>query len=116
MKKPKMGGDPLSWIQDSRELDKQKSKQEVQSLHDLQQLQSKQVLNEKNKTREPEKASQLGLKEGWTRATFIIREELLEKLKNLSYWDRKPIKEIINDILASYLKDKQINIRPKNKS
>jgi len=52
--------------------------------------------------------SQKGLKSGWIRATFILRKDYLEKLKSLSYWERKKIKEVIDEALRSYLKGKRI--------
>jgi len=53
------------------------------------------------------KTSQQGLKEGWTRATFILRKNHLEKIKSVSYWERKRIKEVIDEALALYLKGKK---------
>jgi len=50
-------------------------------------------------TKEITKSSQEGTKENETRATFIINEELLEKLKAMAYWDRCLIKEVINTAL-----------------
>ena len=41
------------------------------------------------------KSSQEGTKENETRATFIVNEELLEKLKAIAYWDRLLIKEVV---------------------
>ncbi len=52
--------------------------------------------------------SQKGLKNGWIRATFILRKDYLEKLKSLSYWERKRIKEVIDEALGSYLEGKRI--------
>jgi len=54
------------------------------------------------------KTTQLGLHDGWTRATFILRKNHLEKLKALAYWERRTIKEVIDEALESYLKDKNI--------
>jgi hypothetical protein len=54
-------------------------------------------------------SSQRGLQDGWTRATFILRSRHLEKLKTLAYWDRKTIKEIIDDALKSYLRRRMIS-------
>jgi len=51
-------------------------------------------------------ASKRGLKTGWSRATFIMRDDHLDKLKALSYWDRKTIIEVITDMADSYLKNK----------
>ena len=50
-------------------------------------------------TKEITKSSQEGTKENETRATFIINEELLEKLKAIAYWDRSLIKEVVNNAL-----------------
>jgi hypothetical protein len=45
------------------------------------------------------KSSQEGTKENETRATFIVNEELLDKLKAIAYWDRVLIKEVVNKAL-----------------
>ena len=59
-------------------------------------------------TKEITKSSQEGTKENETRATFIINEDLLDKLKAIAYWDRSLIKEVINtalqDVVAKYEK------------
>lgn len=54
-------------------------------------------------TKEITKSSQQGTKEYETRATFIMNEELLEKLKAIAYWDRVLIKEVINTALQEYV-------------
>ena len=60
-------------------------------------------------TKEITKSSQEGTKENETRATFIINEALLDKLKAIAYWDRVLIKEVVNtalqDIVAKYEKN-----------
>ena len=61
-------------------------------------------------TKEITKSSQEGTKENETRATFIVNEELLEKLKAIAYWDRKLIKEVIN----TYLQEIVDNYEKKN--
>jgi len=53
----------------------------------------------KTSTREVTKSSQEGTKEKETRATFIVNEELLDKLKAIAYWDRKLIKEVVDTAL-----------------
>lgn len=50
-------------------------------------------------TKEITKSSQEGTKENETRATFIINEELLDKLKAIAYWDRLLIKDVVNTAL-----------------
>lgn len=58
--------------------------------------------------RELTKSSQEGLKEGWTRASFVIQEDILNKLKDYAYTDRRQIKDVITEALSIYLKDKKI--------
>lgn len=53
----------------------------------------------KTQFKEITKSSQEGTKENETRATFIVNEELLDKLKAMAYWDRVLIKEVINKAL-----------------
>ena len=66
-------------------------------------------------TKEITKSSQEGTKENETRATFIINEELLDKLKAIAYWDRVLIKDVVNTALqeavAKY-KKKSGEIKP----
>jgi hypothetical protein len=54
--------------------------------------------------REITKTSQKGVREGETRATFIVNEDLLAKVKALAYWERQTIKDILNKALEDYLK------------
>lgn len=56
------------------------------------------------------KSSQKGLQEGWSRATFILKKEYIEKLKALSYWERTTIKEIVDDALSNYFSDKDVKL------
>jgi hypothetical protein len=62
------------------------------------------------------KTSQKGLKDGWIRATFILRKECLEELKALAYWERKKIKEVIDEALRLYLRRKKTRVRTYRKS
>jgi hypothetical protein len=48
---------------------------------------------------------QRGLKPGETRATFIVQETALDKIKAVAYWDRCNIKEVINAAFEAYIKD-----------
>jgi hypothetical protein len=50
-------------------------------------------------TRVITKSSQEGTKENEIRATFIVNEDLLEKLKAIAYWDRVLIKDVANTAL-----------------
>jgi hypothetical protein len=55
-----------------------------------------------------ENSLEKGLQDGWTRATFVLRKDYLSKLKAVSYWDRKKMKEVIDEALGSYLEGKRI--------
>lgn len=63
----------------------------------------------KTSFKEITKTSQEGTREGETRATFIVKEEMLEKVKALAYWDRVQMKEVINDALEVYFRKKGEN-------
>ena len=63
-------------------------------------------------TKEITKSSQEGTKENETRATFIINEELLDKLKAIAYWDRLLVKDVINTAIQEYVDKKKPKPRP----
>lgn len=67
----------------------------------------------KGPTRMITKSSQVGIKEGYTRATFIVKEGILDKVKALAYWDRKTIKEVVEEALENHLKGRKIRSIPK---
>lgn len=70
----------------------------------------------KTSTREVTKSSQEGTKEKETRATFIVNEDLLEKVKAVAYWERKLIKEVIDTALQEFVdkyEKKNGDIKPK---
>jgi len=54
-----------------------------------------------------------GLRAGWTRATFIVKEDQVEKLRDLAYWDRKDIKDVMAEALAAFLKGRKVAPRVK---
>lgn len=69
-------------------------------------------------TKEITKSSQEGTKENETRATFIVNEELLEKLKAVAYWERRMIKQVIasalEETVAKYEKENgPVKLMPK---
>ncbi len=51
--------------------------------------------------------SSKGLPQGWTRATFIVRQDLVKKVKRAAYWDRKQIKDLVTEALDAYLANKK---------
>ena len=50
-----------------------------------------------------EKGSQQGLTEEWTRATFIIRVDQLEILKDYGYTQRLKMKEVLQEALTQFI-------------
>ncbi|MCM8822819.1 MAG: hypothetical protein NC831_08485 [Candidatus Omnitrophica bacterium] len=94
-KQTRLGSDPLSWIKDSRKEIKGEAAR-------VKLIQKKKDIPK----------TKLGLKEGWIRATFIVREEYLEKIKSISYWDRKDIKQVIDEALTEYLKNRRTKPLP----
>lgn len=72
----------------------------------------------KTQFKEITKTSQEGTKENETRATFILNEELLDKVKAIAYWERKLIKDVINvalqDAVDKY-ENKNGDIKPQPK-
>lgn len=62
----------------------------------------------RTQTKEIIKTSQIGTKDLETRATFIVNEELLDKIKAIAYWDRLLIKDVLNaaleDVVIKYEK------------
>lgn len=83
--------DPLDWINKDQEEEKNKVGRP-----------RKHPLREKGKTQKE------NLPDDWTRATFIVREDLLETLKDLAYTNRTTIKEEINQAIAEYIQGKDI--------
>ncbi len=58
---------------------------------------------------------QKGLKVGETRATFIVKEDTLEKIKAIAYWDRQNIKDVMQTAIENYItayEQKQGIVRP----
>ena len=72
-------------------------------LGDSQTAETAPVAEPKSLKKEITKTSQIGTKEKETRATFIVNEDLLEKMKALAYWDRVLIKDIINQALEEHI-------------
>jgi hypothetical protein len=57
----------------------------------------------KTSTKTITKTSEIGTKEGETRATFIVREEVLEKIFAIAYWEREQKKDIIDNALSEFI-------------
>jgi hypothetical protein len=110
-------------LQSKQELPGIQSLHDKQSNNDLQSKQSKQGLQNKRSKQSKQSlqskqsntakvTSSNGLSEGWIRATFIMREDNLEKVKDFAYWERLQIKEVIDEALENYFEDKKVRKRP----
>ena len=111
--KKRMGNNPLDWIGDSRKQDSTPSKPSTQS--NTKAPFKKKAGRPKTNTRVITSANQEGLKEGWTRKTFIVRENWIERIKDLAYWDRLQHKEALDQIMEEYFKQHKVKPRPANK-
>ena len=49
-----------------------------------------------------------GLPEGYTRATFIIKKDHVERLKALAYVNKTPIKDLVDQAMTKFLKDRDV--------
>lgn len=47
-------------------------------------------------------------KDRYEKATFLMDKELMQKVRDYSYWERSDISKIINKILEEYFKDKKV--------
>lgn len=71
--------------------------------------QEAEIVRQDNKRGRPRKDDlvregvQAGLSEEYTRATFILKVELLEELKNYAYTERLNIKDAVNELLQNSL-------------
>jgi hypothetical protein len=53
--------------------------------------------------------------EKWIRTTVMIRELNHGKVKSITYWEKKGIKEVVDEALKLYLKGKKFKPLPKKK-
>lgn len=61
-------------------------------------------------------SSKMGLKEGWIRGTYILREKWAETIKDYAYWERLDIKEVLDLALEEFFKGKKVKPRVKKYS
>lgn len=69
----------------------------------------------KAKANKKPSTSTLGVSPGWRKATFIVREEHFQKMKDLAYWERIPVKDLLEQLLERFLADRKIEPTPKEK-
>jgi len=54
--------------------------------------------------------AKVGLQPGWTRRTYLVREDFVDQIESLAFVERKKIKDIVNDALGSYLSRQQVEV------
>jgi len=96
----KMGSDPLAWI--NREPEQAEPEQSLPKVPRSNMGRPRTIY------REYEKTSQEGLQDNYTRATFIVREDLLKKLKDYAYTERETLKDVVNRMLTEFLEGKEV--------
>jgi len=79
----------------------------IHSIHSKQRV-SQKIKLVNNKAQSDTDTTHAGLKPGWIRATLIVREVNLAKIKAFAYWERKNIKDVMDEALAAYLETKEI--------
>jgi len=60
------------------------------------------TLKDKAKKSQKLPVPQTGVPKGWRKATFLIRDEHHEKLKEISHWERIHIKDILAEVLERF--------------
>ena len=103
-KKQRIGSDPFSWIKDSRSEEAPAGHQAPTSAPSVEGAPLR-------PSQEPPATTRQGLREGWKRHTFIVREQHLERIQAVAYWERRDIKEVVDEALQMYLKEKDIRER-----
>jgi hypothetical protein len=98
------GNEPFFWIKTGRDIETPAFNGVDKSKAKIRPPRSK-VIHPQSRTQSlpATESARAGLQPGWTRATFIIREEYLSKLKDKAYWDRKAIKSVLDEILGAGL-------------
>lgn len=104
----------LQDLQSNQGLQDNTGKQELQHLHSNGSLPVKQSKSVKQGN-SSKPSNRKGLNDGWTRATFIMREGYLDKVKDYAYWERLQIKDVIDDALENYFLNKKVRKRPSKK-
>lgn len=72
------------------------------------------VENEEIAQKKPS-SNKTNLPKGWTRTTVAMREDHLEKLQALAWWERALYREILAEILEQFFSSRKISPIPKDR-
>lgn len=87
----------------------------ISEIHEPEVSQEKLV---EQKTKTPEHlipAAKRGLPEELIRATFILRQDYLEKIKAHAYWERIQIKEVFDQMCEQFFEGKKVRSIPQKR-
>lgn len=62
----------------------------------------------KTSTKRSVESASAGLPDGYTRATFIIKQDHVDRLKALAYVNKTSIKDLVDQAMTKFLKDKDV--------
>jgi len=57
-------------------------------------------------------AARRGLQDDLTRATFILQQEHLDKIKAYAYWERVQIKDVLEQMCEQFFENKKVRSIP----
>lgn len=60
-------------------------------------------------------AAKRGLQEDLIRATFIMQQDHLEKIKAYAYWERIQIKDVLEEMCQQFFDNKKVRSIPERK-
>jgi len=53
-----------------------------------------------------------GVKKGYTRATIVVRKDQMAKIRALAYWERKLVRNVVEEAFENFLKGKNVRSIP----
>ncbi len=63
------------------------------------------IVTTRKRTTVKEPGAKQGLQPGWTRVTFIVRDDLLKTLRDYAYTERITVKDVLEEALQEYFAD-----------
>lgn len=102
----------LEWISDQTIEIKSTPEIKTQESKNKESVKAKEV---SRKYAQQEPAAKRGLQEDLIRATFILRQDYLEKIKAYAYWERLQIKEVFDEMCEQFFKGKKVRSVPQRR-
>lgn len=99
----------LEWISQESQLEITKSIQDMPVQKALS-SQKKSMFGQVSTLEIP--SARRGLQDDLTRATFIMKQEFLEKIKAYAYWERVQIKDVLDEMCEQFFENKKVRSIP----